>query len=63
MARDQDYSVAETAEMLGVTIQRIYQLITEGKLAAKMISRPVRRILKSEIDRVLAERAARKAVA
>jgi excisionase family DNA binding protein len=61
MAKDERevfFSVDQVAALLGLTRQRIYQLIDSRKIATRE-TRPERRISHREVERLQAERKAR----
>jgi hypothetical protein len=63
MAKSVGFTVAQAAAMLGLTVQRLYQMDGEGKLTFtfETVTRQEKRVTKAELDRVIAERAAKRA--
>jgi excisionase family DNA binding protein len=53
--REVYFSVEQVAALLGLTRQRIYQLVEGGKIATRE-TRPERRIAHSEVERLRVER-------
>lgn len=60
MKQATEFTIVQAADRLGLTRQRVYQLIHDGKLPAKRITTYEYRIVGKELDALIAERAGRK---